>query len=396
MIIPVKHAAHFINGYTFKPSDWGDVGLPIIRIAQLTGDGFDNYFDGDLDDCYHISDGDLLFSWSATLDSFEWNRGPALLNQHIFRVIPRPGTHQRFLFYSLKHYAPLWAAVDAHGSTMHHIKKESLGNKVWLPSLAVQKALVAFLGRETAKIDALIAEKERLLSLLAEKRRALITQAVTRGLNPDVPMRDSGVEWLGGIPRHWGAQRLAFLFRERDERDQPELPLLNVSIHTGVTVREFSNSHIEQVANDFSIYKVAYEDDIAFNKMRMWQGAVGRVPSDGLVSPDYVVAAPIANIDTAYYGELFSTAAFSAEAARNSHGIVWDRLRLYWEEFRDIRVPVPPLNEQQEIMQHVAKETKKLDGLRTATERAIELLRERRTALISAAVTGQIRIGAES
>ena len=269
-----------------------------------------------------------------------------------------------------------------------------LGNiAVPIHPLPEQRAIADYLDRETAKIDALIAEKEHLLSLLAEKRSALITQAVTRGLKPDVPMRDSGVEWLGEIPRHWETQRLAFLFRERDERDQPELPLLNVSIHTGVTVREFSDSHIEQVANDFSIYKVAYEDDVAFNKMRMWQGAVGRVPSNGLVSPDYVVAAPIANIDTAYYGELFSTAAFSAEAARNSHGIVWDRLRLYWEEFRDIRVPVPPLNEQQEIMKYVAKETKRLDGLRAATERTTGFLRECRAALISAAVTGQIRVG---
>ena len=138
------------------------------------------------------------------------------------------------------HSARTNLAYEATGSTYDAVATEDVANLfIPLPPLPEQRAIADYLDRETAKIDALIAERERLLSLLAEKRRALITQAVTRGLNPNVPMRDSGVEWLGEIPRHWETQRLAFLFRERDERDRPELPLLNVSIHTGVTVRKF-------------------------------------------------------------------------------------------------------------------------------------------------------------
>lgn len=262
--------------------------------------------------------------------------------------------------------------------------------------LSQQRAIADYLDRETARIGALIAAKERLFELLAEKRRALITRAVTRGLDPDVPLRDSGIPWLGEIPAHWKIRRIAWLFRERDYRGEPELPLLVVSINFGVVLREFSDERIESTAADFNTYKVARRGDVVFNKMRMWQGAVGVAPVDGLVSPDYVVAAPTGDLIPEYAEQLFRTQAFSAECARHSHGIVWDRLRLYWDGFRDITVPLPSVNEQTEIVNHVLSEASKIKGLGDATGKTIDLLKERRAALIAAAVTGQIDVGGTS
>jgi type I restriction enzyme S subunit len=260
------------------------------------------------------------------------------------------------------------------------------------PSLKQQRGTADYLDRETARLDALVTAKERVLGLLAEKRRALITRAVTRGLNPDAPLRDSGIPWLGKIPTHWATQRAAWLFHERDERGEVDLPLLEVSISAGVVLREFSDERIESTAADFNTYKVARQGDVAFNKMRMWQGAVGVVPQDGLVSPDYVVATPGGPILPQYAGLLFRTEMFSAECARRSHGIVWDRLRLYWEGFREIELPLPPIEAQREIVAYTTRETAKLDALRLSTERTIDLLNERRAALIAAAVTGQIDV----
>ena len=227
---------------------------------------------------------------------------------------------------------------------------------------------------------------------LAEKRRALITRAVTRGLDPNVPLRDSGIPWLGKIPAHWKVRRIAWLFQERDKRGEPKLRLLEVSINTGVVPREFSDERIETMAADFNTYKVARRSDVVFNKMRMWQGAVGVAPEDGLVSPDYVVAEPVGPLSSAYTNMLFHTAAFSAECARHSHGIVWDRLRLYWTGFRNIEVPLPPVQEQSEIVEQITFETKRLDELSKSTESTITLLKERRAALIAAAVTGQLEV----
>lgn len=253
----------------------------------------------------------------------------------------------------------------------------------------MQRAIADYLDRETARLDALVAAKERVLGLLAEKRRALIKRAVTRGLDPRAPVRDSGIPWLGEIPARWETRRVAWLFRERDERGETDLPLLEVSINTGVVLREFSDERIESTASDFNTYKVARQGDVVFNKMRMWQGAVGVAPQDGLVSPDYVVAAPTGSLMSQYAGLLFRTATFGAECARRSHGIVWDRLRLYWEGFREIELPLPSSDAQGKIISHINEEAAKLDGLGSATERTIALLKERRAALIAAVVTGQ-------
>jgi len=261
-----------------------------------------------------------------------------------------------------------------------------------LPELSMQQRTGAFLDNELAQLDDLLEAKQNLQKLLAEKRQIVVAEAVMRGLDRSAALRPSDIDWLGDIPAHWKVRRLATLFVEKDERNEPELPLLEVSINTGVSVRQFSNTQIEGTAADFNTYKVARKGSIAFNKMRMWQGAVGMTPTDGLISPDYVVAAPTLEIDARFAALLFRTPPFSAECARNSQGITWDRLRLYWDGFRDISIGLPPLDEQREIAEWVETEASKIDKLASATERSIALLKERRGALIAAAVTGQIDI----
>ena len=284
--------------------------------------------------------------------------------------------------------------LAANGVTRFGIPKSEIGAmRLPVPPLAQQRAIADYLDRETARLDALVAVKERVLRLLAEKRLALITRAVTRGLDPDATLRNSSIPWLGDIPAHWKTRRIAWLFSERDERGEPDLPLLKVSINAGVVVREFSEERIENTASDFNTYKVARQGDVVFNKMRMWQGAVGIAPQDGLVSPDYVVAAPTGKMLPQYAGLLFRTERFSAECARRSHGIVWDRLRLYWAGFRDTDLPLPSGNTQHEIADYVVEVTAKLDALAFATKRTIALLKERRGAIIAMAVSGGIELG---
>jgi type I restriction enzyme S subunit len=305
----------------------------------------------------------------------------------------------RFIAYSLLSHQVLQCQIEPMCSraAQPHLNAEELGDILfWLAPLSQQRSIADYLDQETARLDALIGAKERVLGLLAEKRRALITRAVTRGLDPRAPLRNSVIPWLGKIPAHWETRRVAWLFRERHERGEPDLSLLEVSINAGVVLREFSEDRIESTAADFNIYKVARKGDVVFNKMRMWQGAVGVAPQDGLVSPDYIVAAPTGTLLSDYAGQLFRTEQFSAECARRSHGIVWDRLRLYWEGFRDIELPLPPWNEQRAILDYIEKEAGKLDALCRATERTIALLKERRAALIAAAITGKIAIPGEN
>jgi type I restriction enzyme S subunit len=336
--------------------------------------------------------GSIVLTKRAPIGQLAVLAEPACSNQGCFLLTPRADQDSRFYYYWLGTEADR-LQVLGRGSTFMELSTDELkALHVPEPLPQQQRAIADYLDRETAGIDALIAAKERVLGLLAEKRRALITRVVTRGLDPHVPLRDSGIPWLGEIPALWETRKVAWLFWERDNRGEPELPLLEVSINSGVVLREFSDERIESTAADFNTYKVARRGDVVFNKMRMWQGAVGVAPEDGLVSPDYVVAAPKGSLTSAYAHLLFRTPAFSAECARHSHGIVWDRLRLYWEGFRDIEVPLPPIHEQVDIVESIERETRRLDELSASTERTMVLLKERRSALIVGAVTGQIDV----
>ncbi|PUE35103.1 restriction endonuclease subunit S [Limnohabitans sp. Jir72] len=315
----------------------------------------------------------------------------ANVNQHV--CIIRSNTNQLVpTFLNLVLQSPMIQneiRFGENGSSREGLNFEQIGAfEIPLPPIPQQLTCVQRAQSLVARVEGLIREKQGLVNLMAEKRRAFIASAVTRGLNPDVPMRDSGIDWLGDIPKHWDVSRAAWLFAERDQRGRADLPLLEVSIHGGVRLREFSTDRIEQTAADANTYKVAIKGDICFNKMRMWQGAVGAVPQDGLVSPDYVVAKPTQFLDSNYFGLLLQTPGCSAEAGRRSHGIVWDRLRLYWDEFRDMAVPVPPLEEQRTIVEKINKATANLDALKQATEKTITLLAERRFALIARMVAG--------
>ncbi|NJL59311.1 MAG: restriction endonuclease subunit S, partial [Desulfobacteraceae bacterium] len=131
-------------------------------------------------------------------------------------------------------------------------------------------------------------------------------------------------------------QRNGRLFAQRNQTGFPDLPILEVSLKTGVRIRDFVNSKRKQIMEDHSKYKKAERGDIAYNMMRMWQGAVGVAPVNGLVSPAYVIAKPYRETESRYYGYLFRTSAYMSEVNNYSRGIVSDRNRLYWDEFKMI------------------------------------------------------------
>jgi type I restriction enzyme S subunit len=325
------------------------------------------------------------------------NTVPVTINQDMKALRPAPCFFSLYLAHQLNSIRQAFFAIreeSAHGTQC--LRTETWKNvAVVIPPLDEQRRIVAFLDRETAKIDALIAKKGRLIELLQEKRITLITHAITKGIDPTVPLKDSGVEWVNRIPAHWNVRRNGFLFHERDERGYPDLPILEVSIHTGVKVREFSDEHVEQQAEDPGTYKRTLTGDLAFNKMRMWQGAVGVTPVDGLVSPDYQVCRPRTGVHARYFEQLFRTSFYMTEINRYSHGIVKDRNRLYWDQFKEMPSLLPPSDEQVCIIEHIDAISARIGGLIAKVREAIERLQEYRTALISAAVTGKIDVRRE-
>ncbi|MDN5940766.1 MAG: hypothetical protein L0H94_02695 [Nitrospira sp.] len=273
-----------------------------------------------------------------------------------------------------------------------------------------QSAIVRFLEHADRRIRRYIRAKQKLIKLLEEQKQATIHRAVTRGLPstgsagspqagsgqamPNVRLKPSGVEWLGDMPEHWEVRRNGRLFKQRNETGFGDLPILEVSLRTGVQVRDLGNPDRKQVMTDREKYKRSRAGDIAYNMMRMWQGAVGVAPVDGLVSPAYVVATPLLGTDPRYFAQLFRTSEYKAEVDGYSRGIVKDRNRLYWEDFKRMPSCYPPPSEQTAIADAIVRLTREVDTTADKVRCEIALLREYRTRLIADVVTGKLDVRA--
>lgn len=200
-------------------------------------------------------------------------------------------------------------------------------------------------------------------------------------LKPYPEYRESGVDWLPTVPAHWDFVRNGRLFAERNETGFPDLPILEVSLRTGVRVRDMEGGRKQQMA-DRAKYKRAVEGDIAYNIMRMWQGAVGIAPCDGLISPAYVVARPLVDIEPRFYTYLFRTTAYMREVDFASRGIVPDRNRLYWQYFKPLLSPAPLPDEQRQIAAFLDAYTAQVHRLIAAKHRTIAILDEQRDQII--------------
>lgn len=346
--------------------------------------------------------GDVLI----TKDSEAWNDigVPALICEtaddlvcgyHLAMIRPNPDQIEGEFLFRCMQAKPVSIQLElaANGITRFGIPKSAIGSlSIPVPSLPDQRRIVGYIADQVQDIDALIDGKQKLEGLLAEKRRTLVAEAVMRGLDRSAPFRPSGIDWLGEIPAHWEIERSRWLFNERDQRSETgEEEMLTVSHITGVTPRSQKEVNMFE-AETTAGYKLCFTGDLVINTLWAWMGAMGTAPVDGIVSPAYNVYTPGPRLLSAYVDALVRIPVFAQEVTRYSKGVWSSRLRLYPEGFFETFWPVPPLDEQKQIVAYIAEERVKIDKLATATERSITLLKERRSALIAAAVTGQIAI----
>jgi type I restriction enzyme S subunit len=244
------------------------------------------------------------------------------------------------------------------------------------------------------RTNRIVRAKRKLIALLNEQKQAIIDRVVTHGLDANVSLKPSGISWLGEIPAHWGVRRTSWLFDERIERGSPGFPILVVSLRTGVTAGSDhgDDGRPRRLIRDLTRYKYAEQGDIAYNMMRMWQGAVGEVRTAGLVSPAYVVARPLSGVSGSFFELVFRTDRCKAEINRNSRGIVSDRNRLYWDQFKRLYLPLPPFEEQKQIVLQLDHDLGPLNVAIDQSQREIDFTREYRTRLMADVVTGQLDV----
>jgi type I restriction enzyme S subunit len=390
-----------------EPSEFADPSHPrFIRITDISDDGSlreDTFrsLEPEVAAPYLLRAGDLLFARSgATVGKtflFSDRDGSACFAGYLIRFRCDAGRVSPAFMYAVTQSAYYWWCIreGTIQATIQNFSAEKYGDiVVAVPPLDEQTAIVEYIVRETFPLNALVAAKQRVLDLLAEKRKAIIATAVTRGLDPKVKRRDSGVPWLGEIPAHWEIERARWLFRERDVRSETgEEEMLTVSHLTGVTPRSEKDVNMFEAETNEG-YKLCEPGDLVINTLWAWMGAMGIAPVKGIVSPAYNVYEPGPRLAPAYIDALVRLPVFAQEVTRYSKGVWSSRLRLYPEGFFEVYLPVPPQEEQRAIVEHIARATVKLDAVRAATERTIALLKERRAALIAAAVTGQLDVGA--
>jgi len=376
-ISKIKFLAEYINGYAFKPTDWSDWGLKIIRIQNLTNsDASFNRYSSELEEKYRIEKGDILFSWSASLGIFVWDEQDAWLNQHIFKVIPYKSVIvKKFYFYQAKWFTEI-LEKSVHGSTMQHLTKDNFGGfEVSLPSLSEQQSIANYLDRKTHQIDTLIEKKQKLIALLKEQRAAIINQAVTKGLNTNVKLKDSGIEWLGAIPEHWDVKKLKHV--------------ITIKSGEGITREDINEEGTYEVygGNGFLGFTEDYNvtnDTLIIGRVGAKCGNVHLVCGHKWVTDNALIAKTNQNYRFLFF--LLTSMRLNNLANQNAQPLITGTMIKYQI------AALPSIDEQDKIVENVESETMRFDTLLRNNQRQIELLKEYRTALISEVVTGKIDV----
>jgi restriction endonuclease S subunit len=338
----------------------------------------------------------IILSTRAPIGYLAISKARMCFNQGCRGLIPRPAILAEYGYWALlARKAELEAA--GQGTTFIELGSAKLRSvRLPLPDLATQKSITAFLNRETARIDQLIAKKERFQKVIDAKRKALAASLVAGSiLHGDDPKGITG--WFGQLPSHWKVRRARLLFRECiDPSQEGSEELLSVSHITGVTARADKDVNMF-LAETLEGYKLVQPDDLVVNTMWAWMGAIGVSAISGCASPSYAVYRPQKGLFRPEYLDLLvRSLPFVAEVNRRSKGVWASRLRLYPDAFLDIPFPVPPIEEQVKLVNALTARLRREESIAAESERSISLLKERRAALISAAVTGQIDVQAKS
>lgn len=254
-----------------------------------------------------------------------------------------------------------------------------------LPTIPEQKAIADFLDEQCAEIDSLISDIQSQIEALEEYKRSVITEAVTKGLDPDVEMRDSGVQWIGEIPTHWTLIRIGSLYGLRTQKvsdiDYPPLSVTKMGVLPQLDTVAKTNAHDDR--------KLIVKGDFVINSRSDRRGSCGISDYTGSVSLINTVLFPITEMNPRYYNWYFHTVGFADEFYRWGHGIVDDLWTTGWQDMKNILISVPPLDEQQRIADYLDSKCAEIDNIITEKKQQIETIEEYKKSLIFEYVTGK-------
>lgn len=312
-------------------------------------------------------------------------------------VVARPIDLSYPLFYAYLFQSLNWKSqiqslvngVKVFSINRGHLKKSYL----LIPPLAEQEKIVIYLEGKTSKIDAYVAEKEKEIQLLQELKQKTIADAVTKGLNPDVKMKDSGISWIGLIPEHWEVSRMKRIFSEAKEKTTTEDgTLLSLSQYTGITLKDEAKKVGMFEAESTIGYNVVHPGQFVMNIMLAWNGSYAVSDYEGIISPSYCVFNFNEECEKKYFHYLLRLPAYAGAFKTMSKGIIESRLRLYPIYFFTFKTIIPPLDEQKAIVAYIEEKCQKIDKLVSELQAEIDNMKEYKQRLIADCVTGQANV----
>lgn len=263
---------------------------------------------------------------------------------------------------------------------------------VLIPDKVEQQKIADFLDKKCAEIDILTSDIQKQIDTLEQYKKSVITEAVTKGLNPDAEMKDSGVDWIGDIPSDWETIKIGRLFSIRNERNtKPMDEVQLLSLYTGIGV--FPHGEQEERGNKAVTvegYKIVHKNDIVVNIILAWMGAIGISEYDGVTSPAYDIYVPdTRRVIPHFYHYVFRTKGIAGECYKYGRGIMLMRWRTYAQEFKQISVPFPSIETQQEIADYLDKKCSEIDTIISDKKKQLEVITEYKKSLIYEYVTGK-------
>lgn len=341
--------------------------------------------------------GSVLISTRAPIGHMGITNAPMAFNQGCRGIVPDESVHGPFLYYLLKSRVSELNAI-ANGTTFVELSRDELAElKVSFPLLKIQERIARFLDEKTARIDALIEKKQALLERLAEKRQALITRAVTKGLNPDAPIKPSGIEWLGDTPEHWGVLPLKRVLRSSTYGISASLePTGDVAVlRMGNLVEGEVNLDDLRFLNEVDDSLLLDDADVVFNRTNsidlVGKASIFRGSKDMPVSfASYLVRFRFSGRYVPEYANFVMGTEVLLDLARTLALRSIGQANLNPARYVEIQFPIPPVAEQLEIVSYLMKRIGEVAEVRDRVVRSLQQLGDYRSALITAAVTGQL------
>ncbi|SDC60932.1 type I restriction enzyme, S subunit [Pelagirhabdus alkalitolerans] len=340
--------------------------------------------------------GDVLLTTEAPLGEVaNVDCSDIALAQRIIKLRGNSKLNNYFLKYFLLSDAfTQYLNTFATGSTALGIKGSKISMlKIILPPFEEQKKIINFLNQKTAEIDALIADKERLIELLEEKRQAVITETITKGLDSNVKMKDSGVEWIGEVPEHWEVKKMKYLFNIKKRIEGLDNPQILSVTQKGIKVKDISTNE-GQLAANYDKYQTVDPGDFVMNHMDLLTGFIDVSIFYGVTSPDYrVFKITNENYNKDYFLYYFQMCYYLRIFYKFGQGVAsFGRWRLSTDEFNSFPIPIPSVKEQREIIEFINNNEEYSKDMIKDTKETINKLKEYRQSIIYEAVTGKIDV----